>query len=297
MRRRRTSRRRMMARPPLSPKDCILYWTLIILSVVLMLAFPLGGAFLREQTAFDAEYVIAVSGGAGAYLSFVPMFFVGLPLVGVFGTAYRNRRPLLGDSSVCYGPPEYDAVYPLVEKGKTLKNLAREIRARFARKRGQTLLLAVLMLGSLLVFPLSIFDREQLCENGVVVRYNAMNQVVAEYTTADVMELRLSIDRKMTSAEKDYPLLNPDEYDYTAFLTLHLADGRETSFNLLSFRQNGQGGRLASLNAVLTLCRQFPEESIAICDAELVDAMIADEKMSTHEAVLFREIFSLTGEW
>jgi len=92
-------------------------------------------------------------------------------------------------------------------------------------------------------------------------------------------------------------LLNPDEYDYTAFLTLHLADGRETSFNLLSFRQNGQGGRLASLNAVLTLCRQFPEESIAICDAELVDAMIADEKMSTHEAVLFREIFSLTGEW
>ena len=118
MRRRRTSRRRMMARPPLSPKDRILYWILIILSVVLMLAFPLGGAFLREQTAFDAEYVIAVSGGAGAYLSFVPMFFVGLPLVGVFGTAYRNRRPLLGDSSVCYGPPEYDALYEVVVLGK-----------------------------------------------------------------------------------------------------------------------------------------------------------------------------------
>lgn len=286
----------MMARPPLPPKDRILYWIFITLSVVLMLAFPLGGAFLREKVAFREAYVIAVSGGTGAYLSFIPMFFVGLPLVGIFGTAYRNRQPLLGDSSVCYGSPEYDAVYPLIGKGKTLKNLTRGIRARLARKRGQTLLLAVLMLGSLLIFPLSIFDREQLCENGAVVRYNVLNQVVAEYTPDDVVELRLSIDRKMTSAEKDDPLLNPDEYDYTAFLTLHLADGREVSFNLLSFRRNGQGGRLASLNAVLTLCRQFPEESITVCDADLVEAMIADEKMATHEAVLFREIFSLSGE-
>lgn len=297
MRRRRTPRQRMVARPPLSAKDRVLYWSLITLSVVLMLAFPLGGAFLREKMAFHEEYVIAVSGGYGAYLSFIPMFFAGLPLVGVFGTAYRNRRPLLGDPSVCYGPPEYDAVYPLVEKGKTLKNLTQGIRARLAHKRGETLLLAVLMLGSLLVFPLSIFGREQLCASGAVVRYNALNQIVAEYTPADVVELRLSIDRKMTSAERDYPLLNPNEYDYDAFLTLYLADGREFSFNLLSFRRNGQGGRLASLNAVLTLCRQFPEESITICDAELMEAMIADEKMNTHEAVLFREIFSLTGEW
>lgn len=289
----RHRRRVKAAMPPLSPLDQALYWVMMTLTLGIMLFFPLSGAFLREQIAFGDPNVIAVAGGNGVYFAFVPVFFVGLPLTGVTVVAYRNKRPLFGNPATQYGPPEYEVIYPLFTKDKTMKVVCRELLSSLAARRAETLLLLILMVIGLLVFPLSFYGRNQLCADGSVVRYNVLNQVTAEYAPSAVVELRLSIDQDRTSSSRDYPLLLPDEYDYNAFLTLQLADGQACTFNILSFFDNGRRDWLSSLQTVLNLCSRFPKESIATANADLLEPMALDKGLNQQEAELLREIFSI----
>ncbi len=290
----RTKQRRWMKppMPPLSPLDRTLYWIGMILAVCVMLSFLLVSNVLQDRMAFKDPMVIAVTSHSSVLYALLPMFFLGLPLLGVVGSAYRDKRPLFGNREVQYGSPEYAEVYPLFTAGKSFRDVCKELLSGANISRAAAIVMLVLMVISILLFPLSFYGRDQLYADGSVARYSILNGETERYTPSAVAELRLSIDEDIETSMHE-PILSPADYDYTAFITLVMVDGEECTFNMLNLRNEGQQDKLSSLQMALRLRALFPPEIITCLNTDLLDSLIREEHLNEQEAELLNILFSI----
>ena len=262
--------------PKLGWKDQLLYWALILPNM----AFSLGGIFIsllmQEKVAFADPRVVAATVGEGNLSCFFLMLWCMAAFVVILAGFQQHRVPIFGREDVVYGPPKYDAVYPLLSKDRPRKTLSRS-------QKKWRILAALLILGSFLfsaaMFPRSFYGRAVLLDDGTISVYNASNELVCHYSAEEISSVQLN-----TYASGKY------NNNWTAEMVVYTEDDEFFRYAAHSFR----GDALQQLEAMLAMKEHYGE-LVRIDGAEDLNRVIRSQKYDSEVQVLLSELFR-TGE-
>jgi hypothetical protein len=270
----RKAKKRVHPMPKLGWKDLLLYWGLMILGYGGCFATLLFPLFYCGVVAARNPDMIAYSGGDGILYSF--WLAIWLLIFGVIVTAgfYEPRRPIFGRSDIKYGPPAYPRIYPLLMKNKpkfwqSSKKLAQK---KMERTILVVVLLATLLLG-IVLYPHSLYARQELLYDGSVVFYDTCNQELAHYRQRDMESVSLDAER---SGGK-----NPHWYARFAFA---FTDGKECSFSVYSLGDDWSD----AIRTAEGLKARYGN-LVAITDADDLWKVVMDQDLTpTEEEMLYR---------
>jgi len=177
--------------PKLGWQDLLLYWA----AMILMGGFSLGShflvLFLQDSIAFSDPKVIARTVGNGNLYYFLISIWCLAAFVLITGP-YESRYPIAGRSDIQYGPPAYPPIYPLLMRNKPKSRVSPKEAQKKKRVRWTVAaVLVITFLVSAAVFPLSLYGRTVLNEDGTVTVYDTRNREVHHYTTAEIMSVEL----------------------------------------------------------------------------------------------------------
>ena len=178
--------------PKLGWADQLIYWAAMILTG----GFSLGCHFLvlimQDNIAFSDSQVIARTVGSGNLFYFCISLWCMVAFVLIIIGPYENRFPIFGRSDIKYGPPAYPRTYPLLMRNKPKFWVSSKEAQKIKKMRIiVAILLIVTFLISTAVFPLSLYGRTVLNEDGTVTVYDAGNREVHHYTYDEVISVEL----------------------------------------------------------------------------------------------------------
>jgi hypothetical protein len=257
--------------PKLGWKDQLLYWSLIIPNM----AFSLGGIFIamlaQDKAAFSDERVIAATVGEGNLNSFYLTFWCMVAFVVLLAGFQQHRVPIFGRKDVTYGPPKYDAVYPLLRKDRPKKTLSQS-------QKKWRIIAAVLILGSFLfsvaMFPRSFYGRAVMLKDGTIAVYNASNELVHHYSSNVITAVQLD-----TYSAGRFP-------SWHAEIVVYTADSQSFSFPAHCFA----GNELQELKNMLSMKYRFGD-LVTIHGTENIEQVIQDQYSDPGEQALLRFLF------
>lgn len=255
--------------PKLGWKDQVLYWSLIVPN----LAFSLGGIFIsllmQDKVAFADARVIAATVGDGNLNCFYLILWCLIAFIILLGGFQQNRIPIFGRDDVEYGPPKYDAFYPLLRRKKKLTPSQMKWRIL------PILLIVVSFVFSAAMFPRSFYGRAVLLEDGTVEVYDASNELVHHYTAEEITEVQLDT-------------YSPRKYggNWKAEMVVYTQDGERFRFAAHSFA----GDELQQLHTMLDLKTHFAS-LITIEGAQDLHKVILSQKYDAEAQTLLIELF------
>ncbi len=262
--------------PKLSWKDQLIYWTIITPLMGLSVFGIFISLLFQDKIAFADSHVLAATVGEGNLNCFFLMLWCMAAFVVVLAGFQQHRVPIFGRKDVTYGPPKYDAVYPLLSKDRPKKTLNRP-------QKKWRIIAAVLMLGSFLfsaaMFPRSFYGRAVLLDDGTISVYNASNELVRHYSAKEISSVQLD-----TYASGKY------NNNWTTELVVYTEDSEFFRFASHSFR----GDELHQLEAMLAMKEHYGE-LVRIDGSEDLDSVIRSQKYDYDLQVLLLELFR-TGE-
>jgi hypothetical protein len=272
------AKKRVHPMPKLGWKDLLLYWSLMILGYGGSFATLLFPIFYCGKVAERNPDMIAYSGGNGVLYGF--WLAIWLLIFGVIVTAgfYEPRRPIFGRSDIKYGPPAYPRIYPLLMKNKpkfwkSRKKLAQE---KMERTVLVAALLTTLLLG-IVLYPHSLYERQELLYDGSVVFYDTCNQESAHYRQHDMESVRLDV----SSSARKYR-----RRSWYAENTFMFSDGKSCSY---SVRTLGDDWTEAIRTAMELKVRYG--DLMSIEDADQLWKVVRDQDMTTAEEELLYQLF------
>lgn len=217
----RKAKKRVHRMPPLSLTDKLIYWFFFVLFVAATFILAILPFDLRSLIAFSDPAVIAVMDDGVVVLGLFPFITIFLIWFIPWYTWLNNRKPIFGLRNFKYGPPGWPREYPLFMKNKPY------VWVNEKSKRNRKLCVAavlVILLLSLIPFPLSLYGRDCLRNDGGVVQYNMLNTQTREYSPGQVKEVRLdAYSRRRRSS-------------WYARITLVMDDGKSYSFTSSDFK-------------------------------------------------------------
>jgi len=174
--------------PKLGWADQLIYWALIIPTLLFSLSCLIIAEWGQERVAFADHRVIAATIGEGNLSCFFLMFWCMAVYVILLAGFWQRRIPLLGRKDIAYGPPKYPPIYPLLRKHFRKQPLT-------SRQKRQSVLLVLVTLLTFLfsaaMFPRSFYGRAVMLEDGTVSVYDASNALVQQYDPEDIREVQL----------------------------------------------------------------------------------------------------------
>lgn len=258
--------------PKLGWADQLIYWALIIPTLLFSLFCLIIAQWAQERVAFADHRVIAATIGEGNLSCFFLMFWCMAVYVILLAGFWQRRIPLWGRKDIAYGPPKYPPIYPLLRKDFRKQPLTSR------QKRHRTLLvLAALLtfLFSAAMFPRSFYGRAVMLEDGTIDVYNATNNLTQHYTAAEILEVRLD-----TYAAGKYG------GDWTAEMVVYTQDQEQFRFATYCFA----GDELQQLQTMLSMKIQYASLVIMEGDEDL-DKVIHDQYSGSNEQALLLELF------
>lgn len=187
------AKKRVHPMPKLGWKDQLLYWiglTLTLSGSVFCVFFPL---YFRSKLISENVRVFASSDGKGSFhfiwLSVVLLFL----FLSILFKLYNARIPVFGRKSISYGPPAYPRVYPLLMKNKPKHWISASEAARKKRMRIiAAIALIIVTVVSMILYPRSLYGRNELYEDGTVAVYDTYNSP-KHYAVADMESVSLEL--------------------------------------------------------------------------------------------------------
>lgn len=273
------AKKKMHRMPPLSVADKIIYWTAFVLLCAADTAFLFGPLRLRNVIAFADDSVVAAVENISflwllvPWMTFFLMTFIGWLLL------YEARRPIFGKRNFKYGPPGWPKVYPLFMKNKPYVFVSE--REKKNRKRIAVFLVVVLLL-SLILWPLSLCGRTCLHSDGSITQYNMSNKQVEEYSADQIEKIRLETCR-----------FRHDLVSSGVSITLFTKNGNKHFFTNRDFRKGSQADDRDWIAAMLDIKNQF-DPGIVYCDeTEKLKYVVMQQNLTAEETQLLYELFGL----
>lgn len=266
--------------PKLGWKDQLIYWVAMILTG----GFSLGCHFLvlimQDNIAFSDPQVIARTVGSGNLSYFFISIWCMVAFVLIIAGPYENRFPIVGRSDIKYGPPAYPHTYPLLISNKPKY----WVSPKEAKKKKQmriivAILLAATFLISAAVFPLSLYGRAVLNEDGTVTVYDAQNREVHHYSTDEVTSVELGTYQSSGRYSGSWHL----------HFVITTTDSETYKFAAHSF----VGTDLQQLHAMLYVKEELYDNQCIISDLENVQKVIQDQYRQDDEQALVYQLFEI----
>ena len=184
------AKKRVHPMPKLGWKDQLLYWagiTITFSSMLFCLFFPIH---YRSTLAYSDPRVFTFSDGEGTFHFWWLLFVSGIYFI-IVVKLYSARIPVFGRNDISYGPPAYPRVYPLLMKNKP-KHWVSAVDA--ARKKRIRIIAAVALIivtvVSMILYPRSLYGRNELYEDGTVAVYDTYNNP-KHYAVDDIESVSL----------------------------------------------------------------------------------------------------------
>ncbi len=278
----RKAKKKIHPMPPLSFVDQCIYW----LGFILMMAFNIGiwvvHSHMRRAIAFSDESVLASGEATGIVWIFLPFFVTFAITLALWATAYSGRRPIFGLKNFRYGPPGWPRVYPLFMRNKPVgKADAQERKMR----KAMAWILAAVLLGVWLLFPMSLYGRSCLHWDGSIVQYNVFNQEKRHFSAGQMesVEIEAYLYRSGRARHKHWGVR----------VILTTDTGKEYSYPIGTFREDGQVDTACWLTDMIQLKKRYDPAVIHIKGIENLGKVIEDNHLSQEEVALLYQLFAL----
>ena len=267
--------------PPLSFVDKLIYWFLMLLSMVLMLGWFAGTLLLRDQIAFRDEMVIAVDDHYIIVWALVPCMTFFIMAFALLEQAYQSRKPIFGVRNFQYGPPKWPKEYPLFMKNKPPVFISE--RKQKERKQQAVFLLAVLLI-SLIPYPRSLFGRDCLNGDGSIVQYNMFNGKAQEFSPGEIESVQIETHR-ITIGKRAKSRI------WSVRMVFTTDSGKEYSFLARDFRYDSSADIPYWLTAMLQVKRRYDPGIITYSGEEYLEKVVSDKNLTEAETQLLYELF------
>ena len=274
------AKKRLHPMPKLGWKDQLIYWVAIILTG----GFSLGSHFLvlvmQDNIAFSDPQVIARTVGRGNLFYFLLCLWCLIGFVLILLGPYQNRFPIFGRSNIKYGPPAYPRTYPLLMKNKP----KHWISPKEAQKKKQARIIVAMVLGltfliSVAVFPLSLYGRAVLHEDGTVVVYNARNREVHHYTTDEIVSVELE------------PYRSSGRYTSSWHLNFVITTDDSETYNFAA--HSFAGTDLQQLQTMIHVKEELYDNQCLISGLKDVQKVIQSQYRQSDEKALVYQLFEM----
>lgn len=279
--------------PPLSLLDQTIYIILILLSIVLDIGILLLMFFLRNRVAFSVPGVLAAGERASLLWSVIPAIVLFLIAFIRVEYLYTDRRPIFGKRGIKYGPPQYPAVYPIFMKDKPPVWVS---EAQKRNRRFGAVALLILIVVSILPFPLSLYGRDSLQADGSIVEYSMFGWETERHEREDIVEVEFSLleDNSFRTYNRSWIryLCNLKPETYTVCVTITTDDGERFVFRSGDFQAWGKGERTSWLVDMLHLKALFPPEIVTYADTDKLSYAASDYDLSEQETERLYALFS-----
>ena len=274
--------KKMDRMPPLSFLDKSIYWSAMVLLVVLGLGSPILYEVITDEIVFRDPTVIAYNNDMNGFLigpALVYAFITGLICL---ATALESKRPLFGNRKIRYGQDPWDKeCFPLFDpRRKTVPVKASEqgFRRKFRR------LWAVGMILCLLLVPLSLFGRDCLTEDNTILSYNVLNMRSSDtYMNDDFSELVIRAKHVNRRYWRGY---------WKYIIEIEMTDGTSYSFSNLDFDVSLPDAKERILQKMLEIKALFPPESVKIVGTDKLEKVVDDCDFDEEQEEMLRELFS-----
>ncbi len=284
--------------PPLSLLDKTIYGILILLSFGLYIGIIFLSLFLCDRVAHSAPDVLAAIEGTSILWAVIPAFVPTLIALSLFGSSFSDSRPIFGKKGIKYGPPQYPPVYPIFMKNKPPVWVSEAQKK--SRKTGAIVLL-ILIVVSILPYPLSIYGRDSLQTDGSIIEYNIFNRESEYHQREDVVAVEFSLkeDNSGESFDRNRTWFTRilgkvlESRSYTVCVTITTDDGERFVFRSGDFLEWGRDERTSWLPDMLLLKSLFPPECVTCEDADKLVYAVRDYALNEQDAELLYELFSV----
>lgn len=267
--------------PRLSPLDRLIYWLIMIMLIIVYFLLILIPIDLWHLIAFRDESVIAATGKASLLWVLIPFTTFFLMTFILWEQVYQNRRPIFGIRNFKYGPPAWPKVYPLFMKNKPRVYVSPRAKKQ---RRALAILLVVILLVSFLPFPLALYGRTVLHQDGSITEYSPFNCVYHAFYSGECAEIRIGTYRY--SNGKSSPSTH-----WGVKMTFVTETGRKYTFDHRDFRLDTQAGISGWLTAMLSIKGRHRPEIISYHGAENLNRVIIDRNLSETEQALLLHLF------
>lgn len=266
--------------PKLGWTDQLIYWVAMILTG----GFSLGCHFLvlilQDNIAFSDSQVIARTVGSGNLFYFCISLWCMVAFVLIIIGPYENRFPIFGRSDIKYGPPAYSRTYPLLMRNKpkfwgSPKETQKKKRTRII----VAILLTVTFLISAAVFPLSLYGRAVLNEDGTVTVYDARNREVHHYTYDEIISVELGTYHSSGRYSSSWHL----------HFVLTTVDNETYKFAAHSFI----GTDIQQLQTMLHVKEELYNNQCLVSGLENIQKVIQDQYHQADEKALVYQLFGM----
>lgn len=227
----RKAKKKIHPMPKLGWKDQLLYWTAMLttgIGAIIILLFP---TYYRDKLTDSNPLALSWCTGERSlhnlWLGFW-LFFACILIITVF---YQNRTPVFGRTDIRYGPPAYPRVYPLFMKNKPKHWQSEKAKAKAVSRR--RIVISVLVVSFLIcaaLYPLSLFGRYELLNDGTVVVFDSHNRQETHYAISNIDEVLL--DTYKTAGGRY------SSGSWYARVEITFDDGENCSFSVMSFADN-----------------------------------------------------------
>ena len=277
----RKAKKRVHRMPPLSFPDKLIYWTVLLIVIILDFALLFGPFVLRDRIAFGEEAVVAKANDESLFWILVPWMTFFLMTFILWQHFYLERRPIFGRRNFRYGPPAWPKVYPLFMRNKPYVWVSERTKKN---RKSVALLLLVVLLVSFIPFPWALYDRSCLRSDGSVVRYSIVNQVHREYDSGKIDSVEIETYRYRVGR-------GSVKRCWGVRLILTTDSGKTYKFTHKDFREAEQGETPCWLTAMLQVKGRYSPEIITCGGLEDLEKVIADQKLTDEEAELLYRLF------
>lgn len=266
--------------PQLGWKDQLIYWVAIILTG----GFSISGAVIvllvQDAIAFSDPAVIARTVGQGNLHFIWLVLWCLIAFVLILAGPYQQRIPILGRSDIKYGPPAYPRVYPIFMRNKPNYWVSpKEAQKKKKLRLIVAILLTVTFLISAAVFPLSLYGRAVLNEDGTVTVYDARNREEHHYTTDQIASVELGTYQASGRYSSSWHL----------HFVITTVDSETYKFAAHSF----SGTELQQLQTMLHVKDELYDNQCVISGLENVQKVIQDQYRQADERALVYQLFEM----
>ncbi len=277
----RKAKKRLHQMPPLSFVDKLTYLSIFILLCATYVVLLFGPLYFRHKIAFSDTAVIAADANASLWWLIVPFMTFFLMTFILWLQFYQKRIPIFGRRNFKYGPPTWPKVYPLFMKNKPPVWVSE--RKKKERKKIAVILLVVL-LGSFIPLPWSLYGRDCLYYDGSIIQYNMFNRPTDEFSSGDITDIEIgtfhySNGRYHTSLH------------FGVRLVFKTDSGRKYIFEHRDFQNDASSETRYWFEWMLTVKKLYDPGIIHYDGLENLDRVIADRNLSQEGVQMLYQLF------
>lgn len=276
----KSKRKNIHRRPPLSLLDKAIYWVAFFLSFFALLFSVYALDTIRTLIAFRDAATIAHVERASSFLALFLLIYIEISLFVYLYCALKQKNAIWGNSKIQYGKEPWDKNYfPLLDRRR------RAVPSNPTAKSRRRTMLGLWCTGlffCLLLFSFSLFGRDCMHKDNSITSYSAINRISSTYLEEDFAHLTLQ-----TKYVSGYRISSYWVYE----IKIEMSDGQRFSFSNRDFYWRQSNRKDLCLEKMVEIKALFSPDQITIKGADDVDKVAAYISLDESQTQRLHQLF------